>query len=89
MTTAELLRHAIELSGLSNRAFAMRVVARDVRQVRRWLSGSKMSKSVETWLASWVALPEEHRMRIVRAIRHAYPGHITSEQVAAAKTPKP
>jgi hypothetical protein len=35
----ELLRAAIERSGLSARAFAVRVLIRDERTVRRWLAG--------------------------------------------------
>lgn len=34
-----LLREAIRRSGLSNRQFAERVMVRDERTVRRWLSG--------------------------------------------------
>lgn len=42
-----LLRRAIKASGLSNSAFARQVLARDPRQIRRWLSGeSKLSKAV-------------------------------------------
>jgi hypothetical protein len=39
MTDIELLQLAIARSGLSNRAYANRVLWRDERTVRRWLSG--------------------------------------------------
>lgn len=39
MTPVDLLRLAIERSGLSARAFARDVLWRDERTVRRWLSG--------------------------------------------------
>jgi hypothetical protein len=39
MSDADLLRTAIERSGLSARAFAVRVLIRDERTVRRWLAG--------------------------------------------------
>jgi hypothetical protein len=39
MTPADLLRKAIERSGLSARAFARDVLLRDERTVRRWLAG--------------------------------------------------
>jgi hypothetical protein len=39
VTDADLLRRAIERSGLSARAFAREVLLRDERTVRRWLAG--------------------------------------------------
>jgi hypothetical protein len=39
VTDADLLRAAIERSGMSARAFAVRVLLRDERTVRRWLAG--------------------------------------------------
>ena len=39
MTDAELLRSAIEASGLSARRFAREVLIRDERTIRRWLAG--------------------------------------------------
>lgn len=39
MTDAELLRAAIDASGLSARQFAVRTLVRDERQIRRWLAG--------------------------------------------------
>lgn len=44
LTRAEqitLLREAIRRNGLSNRQFAERVMVRDERTIRRWLSGKQ------------------------------------------------
>ncbi len=39
MRDADLLRRAIEASGLSARRFATEILLRDERTVRRWLAG--------------------------------------------------
>lgn len=39
MNPSDLLRHVIECSGLSARAFAREVLIRDERTIRRWLAG--------------------------------------------------
>jgi hypothetical protein len=39
VSDADLLRRAIEASGLSARRFAREVLIRDERTVRRWLAG--------------------------------------------------
>jgi hypothetical protein len=39
MDPAELLRKRIEQSGLSARQYAMQILLRDERTVRRWLKG--------------------------------------------------
>ena len=39
MTDRDLLEQAIKRSGLSARAFAIQILWRDERTVRRWLSG--------------------------------------------------
>lgn len=39
MTDMELIRAAIDASGLSARRFAVDVLTRDERTVRRWLAG--------------------------------------------------
>ena len=47
MTDAELLRAAITASGLSARKFAVQVLIRDERTVRRWIAGdSPIPKAV-------------------------------------------
>lgn len=48
LTGIELLRRAIDRSGLSARAFARDVLWRDERTVRRWLSGDSPIPSVVT-----------------------------------------
>jgi ABC-type phosphate transport system auxiliary subunit len=51
MTPADLLRAAIEASGLSARRFAVEVLKRDERTVRRWLAGdSPIPKAVMDYL---------------------------------------
>lgn len=39
LSPSDLLREAIERSGLSARAFAREILLRDERTVRRWLAG--------------------------------------------------
>jgi hypothetical protein len=49
--SADLLRNAIDRSGLSARAFASDVLLRDERTVRRWLAGdSPIPAPVVRWL---------------------------------------
>lgn len=48
---ADLLRAAIEASGLSARRFATEILIRDERTVRRWLAGEEMPVVVREWLA--------------------------------------
>lgn len=47
----EILRKAIEASGLSARRFATEILLRDERTVRRWLAGdSPIPEVVLRWL---------------------------------------
>lgn len=47
MTDAELIRAAIDAAGMSARRFAVDVLTRDERTVRRWLAGdSPLPKAV-------------------------------------------
>lgn len=50
MTDAALLRAAIAASGLSARRFAVEVLIRDERTVRRWLAGDEMPAVVRAFL---------------------------------------
>lgn len=53
-TPVELLRAAIEASGMSARRFAEEVLIRDERTVRRWNSGkSPIPKAVVEFLRSY------------------------------------
>jgi hypothetical protein len=73
MTDAELLRGAIDRSGLSARAFAVRVLIRDERTVRRWLAGDspipavvvqrlrEMAEIAEESLDNWQRERDERR----------------------------
>jgi hypothetical protein len=51
---AGVLRAAIEVSGLSARQFAMTLLVRDERTVRRWLTGEPMPSVVREWLARYL-----------------------------------
>lgn len=46
VTDAELIRAAIEASGLSVRRFAREVLVRDPRTVFRWLAGAPLPRAV-------------------------------------------
>lgn len=60
MSDAALLTKAIEASGMSARRFAVRVLIRDERTVRRWLAEkSPMPKPVRDFLTAYV---EDHRL---------------------------
>lgn len=53
MTDPELIRAAIDASGLSARRFAVDILVRDERTVRRWLAGdSPLPKAVRDRLES-------------------------------------
>lgn len=52
MTDADKLAAEILDSGLSARQFAVRVMSRDERTVRRWLAGEEMPPTVRAWLDS-------------------------------------
>lgn len=55
---AELLRRAIEATGLSARRFAVEVLVRDERTVRRWLAGdSPIPHAVRDRLTAIVTPP--------------------------------
>lgn len=51
---ADLLSAAIRASGLSARAFALDVIARDDRTVRRWLAGDPLPAVLRVWLERYV-----------------------------------
>lgn len=53
MSTTELLRRAIEASGLSARRFAFEVMTRDERTIRRWLAGDPMPDAPRQFLERW------------------------------------
>ena len=44
MNDAELMREAIRVSGRSSSKFALTILARDARSVRRWKAGAKYLK---------------------------------------------
>lgn len=54
MTDADKLRRVIERSGLSARQFAMQVLLRDERTIRRWLAGDKIPVQVASRLDDWL-----------------------------------
>jgi hypothetical protein len=58
MTDAELLRAAIQASGLSARKFAVQVLIRDERTIRRWLAGTNfIPQTVKAKLLELLKLP--------------------------------
>ncbi len=54
-TSADLLRRAVEASGMSARRFATEVMIRDERTIRRWLAGEYMPDAPRQWLERWEA----------------------------------
>ncbi len=68
MTDADLLREAITASGLSARRFAVAILWRDERTVRRWLAGDEIPDVVRTGLVRWIALRPATRDRLVVAL---------------------
>lgn len=55
MTDIELLKQAIDASGLSDRRFAVEVLIRDERTVRRWLAAeSPIPKVVRDFLEEYL-----------------------------------
>jgi hypothetical protein len=69
MTDPQLIRAAIEASGLSARRFATRIICRDERTVRRWLDGEVEIPAVaREWLERWLALSDPVRSRIVGSL---------------------
>ena len=74
MTDAELIREAVQLSGLSARVYAELVlVERDERSVRRWSSGDNpLPRRLRPWLRWYVALTPDQRDRLTDALtQHA------------------
>jgi hypothetical protein len=57
VTDPDLLRAAIRNSGLTNSAFARDVLARDPRQVRRWLAGRPLPDAVRAFLERTAQVP--------------------------------
>ena len=56
MTDQELLKLAIEKSGLSVRQFARQIVGREDRTIRRWIKGQPIPKAAKQWLMDYVEL---------------------------------
>ena len=69
MTDSELVKVAVEASGLSVRRFATHILARDERTVRRWMAGEMPIPTVaREWLERWLRLSEGTRTRIVGSL---------------------
>ncbi len=69
MTDSELVRDAIEASGLSARRFAERIMARDERTIRRWVAGdTEIPPIARRWLEDWTALSNAARERVVKVL---------------------
>jgi ribosome-binding protein aMBF1 (putative translation factor) len=67
MTDPDLIRAAIEASGLSARRFAERIMARDERTLRRWSAGdTNIPPIARRWLENWLELSAAARARVVK-----------------------
>ncbi len=55
--SARLLRQRIDESGLTARRFAVEVMIRDERTIRRWLAGNVIPHVVQDWLREPQAAP--------------------------------
>ena len=78
-----LIRAAIAGSGLSARQFAERILSRDERTIRRWVSGEvEPPPQAQRWLTRWVALPAADRATVVRLLTGAPRESWTAEREA-------
>lgn len=69
MTDRELIREAVNASGLSTRAWAESVAWRSDRTVRRWLAEDSPIPDVVREQCRWfLALDEQQRRRFVSAV---------------------
>lgn len=70
MSDPELVRQAVEISGLAARRFAVEIMGVNERSVRRWLAGDSPIQNREdrAWLEAFVALYES-RPAIRRQLR--------------------
>lgn len=69
MTDQELIDQAIDASGLSARRFAERVMTRDERTIRRWVSGEQEMPEVARRRVLWfLELPVTVRTQLVRIL---------------------
>lgn len=69
MTDPDLIRAAITAGGLSSRQFAVAVLGRDERTIRRWVSGEiEIPAVAREWLERWVTLSAAQRRRVVAAL---------------------
>ena len=55
MNDVELLKLAIERSGLSVRQFARQIVGREDRTIRRWIKGQPIPKAAKQWLEQYIS----------------------------------
>lgn len=66
MNDAELIRAAIDTAGLSARRFAERVLTRDERTIRRWVSGEQPIPEIARERLVWLlALPDGIRSKLI------------------------
>ena len=64
-----LIRASIEASGLSARRFAERVMTRDERTIRRWVSGEQPIPATASVRLVWfLALPKYKRAALVELL---------------------
>lgn len=66
LSDRELITAAIEASGLSARRFAERMMTRDERTIRRWISGDQELPEVARRRLTWfLELTESQRERLI------------------------
>lgn len=66
MTDPKLITTAIDLSGLSARRFATRLMSRDERTIRRWRDADiAIPQEAKDWLRRWLALSDSARATVV------------------------
>lgn len=66
LTDRELIDAAVSASGQSPKVFAIYVISRDEKTVRRWRKGtSPIPPVARKWLARWLALRPRDRDRFI------------------------
>lgn len=70
MKDDELIRSAVEASGLSARRFAEWVMTRDERTIRRWSSGdAPIPETARVRLTWFLGLPDSVREKLIAILR--------------------
>lgn len=73
MTDQELIRAAVEASGVSSRAFAECLSWRDERTIRRWSAGEPIPATARVRLIWFLELSASARQRLVTLVTSESP----------------